>query len=80
MADDYMNYKVSGTFILAKAYNKPMLLDEAFSRVENFDYPVVYYSDEEKFVEMVKQSAKREACNLSLFESDREKYISLLNS
>ena len=80
LADDYMNYKVSGTFILAKAYNKPMLLDEAFSRVENFDYPVVYYSDEEKFVEMVKQSAKREACDLSLFESDREKYLTLLNS
>lgn len=78
LADDYMNYKVSGTFVLAKAYNLQMLLDSVFSDVRNFDYPVVYYTDEGMFAELLMRKATKETFDSSSFETDREKYLSLL--
>lgn len=80
LVDDYMNYKVSGTFILAKAYNLPMLLDSVFADVEGFDFPSVYYADESKFAELVNQKATKGLSDSSSFEADREKYLTLLNS
>ena len=42
---EYQTTKVSGTFLLAAAYNKPMLIDKIFASVMDFNFPSVFYAD-----------------------------------
>lgn len=42
---EYQTTKVSGTFLLAAAYNKPMLIDKAFASIRGFNFPSVFYAD-----------------------------------
>lgn len=77
IADDYMYYKISGTFILAKTYGVPMLLHESFGRLNDFDYPAEYYTTEEELLKLMHEH-HQQTDKQTDFEIERRKYVAML--
>jgi hypothetical protein len=53
---EYQTTKVSGTFLLAAAYNKPMLIDKAFASIRDFNFPSVFYADMDECISKMNKS------------------------
>ena len=53
---EYQTSKVSGTFLLAAAYNKPMLIDKVFASIRGFNFPSVFYADMDECISKMNKS------------------------
>ncbi|MDO4461479.1 MAG: hypothetical protein Q4C30_03115 [Bacteroidia bacterium] len=77
-AEDYINYKISGTFIQAISFQKPMLCNAIFKDIKDFNYNGVFYTNtEELFAHIRNHSSTSHVANND-FEENRKEYISLL--
>lgn len=76
-AYDYLRYKVSGTFLHAKAFSKPMICHNMFN-IDEFDFPAVFYQTPQELIQIVKTKEGTPIIEPGDFDADREKYISLI--
>ncbi|MDK2841595.1 MAG: hypothetical protein PWQ17_1100 [Anaerophaga sp.] len=76
-AYDYLRYKVSGTFLQAKAFSKPMICHDMFN-IEDFDFPAVYYQTPGELIQIIKNKNDAPVVEAADFETDRKKYISFI--
>lgn len=78
-AEDYINYKISGTFIQAVTYQKAMLCNAIFEEVADFDYNAIFYSNTKELFDLIRQKATISKLADNDFELNRKEYISLLH-
>lgn len=76
---DYLDYKMSGTFSLSAVYGKTMLCDSFLSAIEDFDYPHIFYSTIEEMASLIKSHAKPDNYPSYSFNNEAERYNSLIN-
>jgi len=80
LAENYMKYKISGTFVLSDAFGKTMLCDEVFSQVKGFDYNALYYKNEEDFIRLLQEKKAVFIVRNVDFEENRLKYVKPLGN
>lgn len=78
IAEEYMTYKVSGTFILSKSYGVPMLIHSDFAKLNGFDYPSHFYSSERQLLQSLQEKSVREKVNFD-FVTESRKYLSFIS-
>ncbi len=76
-AEDYLKYKVSGTFIQSRTYQKPMICHQIFN-TDYFDYSAIFYDSEKEIIEYLKQNTPTQKPEKPVFEEDRKKYRDFL--
>lgn len=76
-AYDYLKYKVSGTFIQAKAYSKPLICHQIFNK-NDFDFPAIYYKTTEDIFSIIEAKKTVMIPEKADFETERKKYISFI--
>lgn len=77
-AEDYINHKISGTFIQAVSYQKSMLCNSIFKGIANFDYNAIFYTDIDELFDLIdNKSTASKPADID-FERNRREYISLL--
>lgn len=77
--EDYSVYKVSGTFVLAEAFNKILLCSRDFAKVPDFKYNAFFYNDIEHLIEFLKAPLPELKTSEIDIEKERKRYISLLD-
>lgn len=87
--DNYLKYQISGTFNLAYAYYKPMLIHEKFEEYPEFRISSIFYRTESlmdkllevyKNTEILKELENNIKTNQNLtFNCQREKYLYFIN-
>lgn len=77
-AGDYTKTKISGMFPLSLAFQKTMLCHTLFSKVDGFDYNVLFYADSGQLVDIINKGKKVEYVHPVDFENNQSRYLSLL--
>ncbi|HOU67314.1 MAG TPA: hypothetical protein PKW49_01855 [Paludibacteraceae bacterium] len=81
MAESYTKNRISGTFTIAKGFNKCMLCHSMFSKVKLFDFQSKFYETPQEFWEQATNTLGTTDYHQSLdFEENRLRYIRLLSN
>ncbi len=75
--NEYLNYKISGTFSISQAFSKPMILHSNFKILESY-YCCLFYNNVEEFIDLI-SSKPLVQCKPFDFNKNRLNYINVLN-
>jgi hypothetical protein len=76
-ANDYLKYKVSGTFIQSQAYSKLMICHQMFNQ-PGFSYPSKFYQNAEEFIQILKENKGTKQIVKPDFRTDSKNYFNFL--
>lgn len=76
-ASDYLQYKISGTFLQAKAHSKYLLCHEIFNR-KDFNFPSLFYETPEDLIKLLDKPICDIINNKLSFREDCDRYLGFI--
>lgn len=76
-SNEYLKYKISGTFSLSEAFSKPMILHANFKLLGNY-YCCLFYHNLEDFIRLISTKPNIE-CKSIDFEKNRIRYLEAIH-